>query len=520
MAAESHATAMDLFLQEMVVNLSNMIEDPKLTIPPPPAVMRELLAKLRRASDVFEDLGFVDSEGKQTAYEGPYAELRDRDYSGERWFAALQNGGNNFIVTDRNEGLRGKSHFTLAVRRNLNGRYVMLRTALDPQRLYLYFSSVAESSDVDLAIINSAGHYQLSASPTEHEARLSEIIPPSTPRFASATARFEGNNLPYAYAWLRTCDWIVTATPSAASAANLSRNLQINIIAFSAAIIALIFSVIVVRAKKIVQTIRQADTTRAQLSDDLLHASKLAAVGELAAGIAHEINNPLAIINEEVGLIKDMADPKFKVGLSLQDCMPHLDSIQEAVLRCRDITGKMLAFVRKGEISVRPHNLHEVIDEIVDSFYGRGMASFNVDIVRSYCRDDPFVLADRTQLGQVFLNIINNAMDALEGKGTITITTTLLRKDERVKIDVEDTGMGMTQEQLERIFLPFYTTKQVGKGTGLGLSITYAIVKSMAGEISVDSTEGAGSTFTIILPIQPRKEAAEEAAWKNVALPD
>jgi two-component system NtrC family sensor kinase len=200
--------------------------------------------------------------------------------------------------------------------------------------------------------------------------------------------------------------------------------------------------------------------------------------------------------------------------------MPHLDSIQEAVLRCRDITGKMLAFVRKGEISVRPLNLHEVIDEIVDSFYGRGMASFNVDIVRSYCRDDLFVLADRTQLGQVFLNIINNAIDALEGKGTITITTTLLRKDDRVKIDVEDTGTGMTQEQLERIFLPFYTTKQVGTGTGLGLSITYAIIKSMAGEISVDSTEGAGSTFTIILPIQPRKEAAEEAAWKNVALPD
>jgi two-component system NtrC family sensor kinase len=482
---------MDLFLQERVADLSNMIEDPKLPMPPPPAVMRGLLEKLRRASDVFEDLGFIDSEGKQIAYEGPYGELGGRDYSGERWFAALQNGSKNFIVTDRNDGFRSKPHFTLAVCRIINGRPVMLRTALDSRRLYLYFSSVAESSDVVLAVVNSAGQYQLTASPNGAEAQLSEIIPPSTPRFASAAARLERKDLPYAYAWLRTCDWFVIATPSAASAANLSRTLQINIIAFSAAIIALIFSVIVVCAKKIVQTIRQADTTRAQLSDNLLHASKLAAVGELAAGIAHEINNPLAIINEEVGLIKDMADPKFKVELSLQDCMPHLDSIQEAVLRCRDITGKMLAFVRKGEINVRLLNLHEVIDEIVDSFYGRGMTSFNVDIVRSYCRDDPFVLADRTQLGQVFLNIINNAIDPLEGKGTITITTTLLRKDDRVKIDVEDTGTGMTQEQLERIFLPFYTTKQVGKGTGLGLSITYAIIKSMAGEISVDSTEGA-----------------------------
>lgn len=157
MAAESHATAMDLFLQERVVNLSNIIEDPKLPMPPP-AVMRELLEKLRRASDVFEDLGFIDSEGKQIAYDGPYAELKGRNYSGERWYVALQNVSKNFIVTDRDDGFRGKPHFTLAVCRNLNGQRVMLRAALDPRRLYLYFSSVAESSDVDLAVINSAGH--------------------------------------------------------------------------------------------------------------------------------------------------------------------------------------------------------------------------------------------------------------------------------------------------------------------------------------------------------------------------
>ncbi len=298
-------------------------------------------------------------------------------------------------------------------------------------------------------------------------------------------------------------------TISAESGIVRSRNAEINIIAFSATIIALIFAVIVIRAKKIVQTIQQADATRAQLSDNLLHASKLASVGELASGIAHEINNPLAIINEEAGLIQDMISSKFRLQVSLQDLAPHLDSIQEAVFRCRDITSKLLDFVRKSPIRVEGYNLHKLIDEVVNSFYGRELAVSNIEIVRSYCREDVFVLADKTQLGQVFLNLINNAIDAIEDHGKITITTTLQWAD-RVRIDIADTGKGMTPEQLPKLFTPFYTTKQTGKGTGLGLSISYAIVKSLAGEITVASTPGQGSTFSIFLPVHKPMPAAHE----------
>jgi len=499
--AENHARTMDLFLQERIVNLSNLIDDPKLRIPPPPVTMRELLLKLSRASDTFEDIGFIDAAGMQVAYEGPYPELAGRDYSRESWFAALKDRKENFIVTDLYPGLRRKAHFTLAVSRTLDNQYVVLRAALDQEKFYQYVSSLAETPEVDISIVNPGGVYQLALPRVPSATRLSTIVPPASPRLATMTTQLGGKTVPYAYAWLRTCNWALIARPDAAAGAAHSGNAQITLIAFSAAIIALIFSVIVFRAKKIVRTIRQADATRAQLSDNLLHASKLAAVGELASGIAHEINNPLAIINEEVGLIQDMIGSKFSIQVSLEDLTPHLDSIQEAIFRCRDITRKLLDFVRKSEINVQAYNLHEVIDEVVNSFYGREMAVSNIEIIRSYCRDDLLILADKTQLEQVFLNLINNAVDAIEGHGRITITTTLLW-DDRVRIDIKDTGVGMTQEQLEKIFMPFYTTKQVGKGTGLGLSVSYAIIKSLTGEISVESTRGQGSTFSITLPVR------------------
>ncbi len=502
LVAENHAKAMDLFLQERVVNLANIIDDPRLEVPPPPAVMTELLARLRRASDVFEDLGFIDDSGKQPAYEGPYRELKGQYYGSESWLVALRNGKADFIVTDRYNGLRGKPHFTLAVGRRIGGRYVAVRAALDPDRLFRYFSSIAEDASVELVAVNAAGHRQLMVSTGESDDPQFRIVPPTEPRLAAATLRTGWNTMPYAYAWMNTCNWAVIVTPSARAGPDLAANLQIDIIAFSAAVIGLTFSVIYVRARRIVQGIRREDAARAQLTDNLLHASRLAAVGELAAGIAHEINNPLAIINEETGLIKDMADPRFNLDVSLQDCVPHLDAIQDAVSRCRSITGKLLAFVRREEVSLARHNLHRIIDGIVDSFYGRGLADSNIAINRNYCRDDLHVLADKTQLEQVFLNIINNALDAVDGKGTITISTTLLWQQDRVRIDVEDTGIGMTQGQLEKIFLPFYTTKQEGKGTGLGLSISYAIIKNMAGEISVTSVPGEGSKFSIELPVQ------------------
>jgi len=497
--AENHANTMDLFLQERIANLSNLIDDPKLHIPPSQPVMSDLLQKLTRASDAFEDIGFVDSAGFQTAYAGAHPDLSDTAYAGEIWFKVLKETGNNFIVTDVYPGFRREPHFTIAVSRWIDGRYVVLRSSLDPEKLYRYFSSLARTRDADIALVNSAGLFQLVAPGTGAALQRSAIVPPEEPRLATMTADTDRGEVPFAYAWLRTCNWALLAQPSPGSAPAYSRSARINFIAFSTAIVALIFAVIVIRAKKIVQTVRQADLTRAQLSDNLFHASKLAAVGELASGVAHEINNPLAIINEKVGLMQDLMDPRFRLQVTMADLAPHLESIREAVFRCRDITSKLLTFVRRDGVDRRLYDLHGIIDGVVNGFYSRDMAPSNIGIVRRYCAEAPHVLVDKTQLEEVFLNLINNAIDAIEDRGTITIATAF-SPDDCVRIDIEDTGAGMNKDHLQKIFDPFFTTKEAGKGTGLGLSISYAIIRDMGGEISAASTLGKGSVFSITLP--------------------
>ena len=223
-------------------------------------------------------------------------------------------------------------------------------------------------------------------------------------------------------------------------------------------------------------------------------------MGELAAGIAHEINNPLAVINEEAGLIKDLMNPEFGERLSDEELFGHLATIHDSVFRCRDITRKLLGFVRRTDIDLKSHDIHSLVNSIVDGLLGQELAVSNVEIIKNYDPALPEILTDGNQLLQVLLNIINNAVDALANKpGKLVIETS--HDNSQVKIAITDTGCGITPENLEKIFMPFHTTKEVGKGTGLGLSVSYGIIKSLGGKIEVESTVGQGSTFIILLPI-------------------
>jgi two-component system NtrC family sensor kinase len=140
------------------------------------------------------------------------------------------------------------------------------------------------------------------------------------------------------------------------------------------------------------------------------------------------------------------------------------------------------------------------MDEVVDDFFVREMAVDNIEIRREYEDNLPPILTDGNQLKQVFLNLLKNAADAIEGAGGILIR--MARDETSLRIQISDTGCGMTQDQVDRIFMPFYTTKEVGEGTGLGLSVSYGIVKNLEGTVEVESRVGKGSTFTIVLPIR------------------
>jgi signal transduction histidine kinase len=154
--------------------------------------------------------------------------------------------------------------------------------------------------------------------------------------------------------------------------------------------------------------------------------------------------------------------------------------------------------VRQSEVKMHPHNIHDLLDEILSGFLEREFTVSNIQVVRQYCEDMPAITTDGNQFRQVVLNIINNARDAIIPPGTITLATRC--ENSEVCVVISDTGKGIAPGQMDKIFLPFYTTKEVGHGTGLGLSVSYGIIRNLGGTIEVESTPEIGSTFTIRLP--------------------
>jgi len=498
--AENQSNTFDLFINERVVNLSNLINDPRFRDPPSSEDMLIYLERLKQNSKAFTDIGYFDSSGVQIAYAGPFPSLEKRDYSTESWYINLKEKEKDFIITDIYLGLRNKPHFTIAIRKIINDQLVVLRTSLDPERMYEYITSLEGSHEVFTSIVNSEGFYQLVTPQIGSPLEASSFIPPGAPRLGIENAEINETSYIYAYSWLETANWALVVQKSSEVNQNIFSGYRMKIIGISLILMFLILIMTYYRVGKIVEFQKETDKTRAQLE----HAAKLASVGELAAGIAHEINNPLAIINEEAGLMKDMLTAEFGEPPSHEEMIAYLDTIQESVFRCRDITRKLLGFVRKTDLDISPHDIHEIIDEVVDGILGKEMEVSNIDIIRNYDKIIPQITTDSNQLQQVLLNILNNAIDAIEDHAGKIIIATKLKKKKKIQILISDSGKGMSREQIEKIFLPFYSTKEVGKGTGLGLSVSYGIIKSLGGEIEAESSHGEGSTFIITLPINSK----------------
>jgi len=230
----------------------------------------------------------------------------------------------------------------------------------------------------------------------------------------------------------------------------------------------------------------------------LLQSHKMEAIGRLAAGIAHEINNPLAIINEKAGLMKDFLEMSANLEQNKEKFDDLITGIFESVNRCRNITHRLLGFSRRIDGTSESINLNDAVKEVLE-FVEKEMLFRNIRLDLHLREDIPAVVSDKGQLQQVFLNIVNNAVDAVGKDGVIEIWTDI--KDEQtVTVLIKDTGPGIPQEILRHIFEPFYTTKEKGKGTGLGLSISYGIMHKLGGTILVRSEVKKGTAFTVEIP--------------------
>ncbi len=230
----------------------------------------------------------------------------------------------------------------------------------------------------------------------------------------------------------------------------------------------------------------------------LLQAHKMEAIGRLAAGVAHEINNPLAVINENAGLMKDLLELSENIEQNKEKFLGTLDVIFENINRCRTITHRLLGFARRTDISYAVIDVNDAVREVI-GFLEKEILYRNIHLKLNLKEDLPSVVSDKGQLKQVLLNIINNAVDAVEKGGLIEIFTDI--KDENaIRVSVRDNGHGIPEDIIKHIFEPFFTTKEKGKGTGLGLSISYGIMQKMGGTILVESKDGNGTTFIVEIP--------------------
>jgi two-component system, NtrC family, sensor kinase len=227
--------------------------------------------------------------------------------------------------------------------------------------------------------------------------------------------------------------------------------------------------------------------------EKLIRSDRLAMIGQLAAGVAHEINNPLGSILLFTRLVMQQSGADRKTR-------DNLERIEKETMRCHSIVQSLLDFARQREPNVESVDINQLLDMTIN-FFERQHFFENIEIVRNFEAGFPPIQADKLQLQQVFMNIIINAVDAMDSKGTLTLETAWNAGQRTVEISIADTGCGIPPENMDRIFDPFFTTKEVGRGTGLGLSVSYGIIHAHQGEISVSSTPASGSRFTICLPV-------------------
>ncbi|MFW6206001.1 MAG: cache domain-containing protein, partial [Gemmatimonadota bacterium] len=229
-----------------------------------------------------------------------------------------------------------------------------------------------------------------------------------------------------------------------------------------------------------------------QMRDRVAQSQRLASIGMLAAGVAHEVNNPLGGILALTGLTLE----------ELPEDDPNRSNLEEVIRqteRCRDIVKRLLEFSRQTEVSTEELDLNQVLASTVD-LISRQSLFMNIDVRKDLDPHLPQVLADRSQLQQVFMNILMNAAQAMDEEGTLTVVSRTLPDAQGVELEFADTGHGIPREHLDKIFDPFFTSGKEGHGTGLGLSIAYGIITRHQGSISVESEVGEGTTFTIRLP--------------------
>jgi two-component system, NtrC family, sensor kinase len=538
-----HRQKIDDFLKQKLSDISYLSKSYEFSQFKEKTFLQQRLRALQADySYVFVDLGVIDENGRQVSYAGPF-DLDQADYSSSDWFRKAKD--RDTYISDVFLGMRGSPHFIVAVKREWQGRIWLLRATID----FMAFNTLVEDFTMGKTgtafILNRQGEFQtrppkgtlkltlqqymnlfkmgedvrenrsgnniiapsvlgqseLFQIAREHELRINRhlVRPPHQYTTFTVEKQGESSRVLVIAAFLKNDDWLLIFQQEKKDAfAKLNETQIIAILITLAGGVLIIFMAFFISGQ-LVKRIARLDSEKEVMNQQIVETGKLASIGELAAGIAHEINNPVAIMVEEAGWIQDLLSEGIDKADNFEEFKRALDQIQTQGHRCKGITHKLLSFARKTDSRVETLQLNEFVTEVVD-LLSQKFKYANIEVDVQLYPELPSLQASATEVQQVLMNILQNAVYAMEKTGgKITILTSA--DDQNISISINDTGPGIASDNLARIFDPFFTTRPVGKGTGLGLSICYGIINKMGGRIDVESRLDEGTTFTIVLPL-------------------
>jgi two-component system, NtrC family, sensor kinase len=462
--------------------------------------LNRIFRSLKQEFEGFVDLGLIDAKGVQVSYAGPY-DLRGKTYADQGWFQQLR--VNSVYISDVFLGYRKFPHVVIAVQHLTDsGESWIVRATIDTRRFDEMIAAMGLDSRSDVFIINRDGALQTTSKfyGKVLEKRPEWILPISNePEVVERTDRM-GREVLVAYTHFNRSDFVLMVVKPKAEVLKAWYTLKSELLLVFVASVLIIILVVMRLARVLVDRLRISDEKRELAFREMQHTHKLSSIGRLAAGVAHEVNNPMAIINEKAGLMKDLIElnPSFP---QREKFLGLIQAITHSVDRCRAITHRLLGFAKRMEVEIEVLDINEVIKETV-GFLEKEALHRNINLRIHLAPDLPRIASDRGQLQQVFLNILNNAFAAVSDGGTVSVAT--WEKDlNHIGVSFQDDGVGMSEDTLKHLFEPFFTTKKAS-GTGLGLSITYGIVKKLGGDVEVQSKLGQGSRFLIFLPKNPK----------------
>jgi signal transduction histidine kinase len=461
---------------------------------------------LKRTIGGFSDLGVIDSSGNQVQYIGPF-HLEGKNYSKEAWFKESVDNGTH--ISDVFLGLRDIPHIIIAVKHHqADGSYYVMRATINTASFTEILANTNQVSDSDAFLINHSGIIQ---TPTLHHGNIFEKSPIPVPEYSlkaqvAETGPSEEKTI-YGYAYIPDTPYIMLILGKKSDLMKPWLKTRFAVAGFI--LFSTLFIIIVVHAvaTRLVNEIYTTDKERIITLREVAHTNKLASIGRLAAGVAHEINNPLAIINEKAGLLKDIISFSDKYAGD-EKLISHIDPILNSVERCGAITKRLLGFARHLDVKLQPIELETVIRDVL-GFLVKEAEYRNISVKIAAERGIPIFKTDRGKVQQIFLNLINNSFAAMSDGGHLNIK---IQRDDNdfIKTSVTDDGCGIPEADLERIFEPFFSTKTKIGGTGLGLPITFGLAKELGGKIEVQSKFGEGTQFLVFLPLTPPSEQQKQ----------